>query len=418
MAARNTSHPFKISVSDRSLQQLKQKLELTTIADDQEYINEEEAWSHGPPASDLRRLVEYWKTGFDWRAVEERLNSQLQMFTTTIDVDGFESMNVHFVHHKSEKCSGKSIPLLFIHGWPGSFLEVSKLIKDLTSPDDRDPNHPVFDVVAPSLPNFGFSSEVKKRGFGLDQYAESCHKLMLKLGYDGYVTQSGDLGFRIARTIGIRYPDSCKASHINMLRADPPRALCQPLTWLQYMITPYTKRDKEGFERSRWFLNQGSGYRILQATKPQTIGYSLSDSPLALLSWIYEKLHDWSDQYTWTDDEILTWVSIYWHSTAGPIAAQRIYYEMVNAKGTTITDTERYVPHVKLGLAHFPRELIVIPTLWCRTLGPVVYEKEHSRGGHFAAYEKPEAIVSDLRAMFGRGGKAFSVVTGRDGYAA
>ncbi|PQE29718.1 Epoxide hydrolase protein [Rutstroemia sp. NJR-2017a WRK4] len=414
--------PFQISVPESSIQHLKQKLELTTISDDQEYTDTEEAWSHGPPAEDLRRLIDYWKEGFDWRAIETNLNNQLNMFKTRIDVERFEDVEVHFVHHKSANQSENAIPLLFIHGCelafleqssklltpkssgPGSFLEVSKLLGDLTSVSaGANSEYPTFNIVAPSLPNFGFSSVTTKRGFGLDQYAEVCHKLMLQLGYEQYVTQSGDLGFRIARTIGIRYPTSCKASHINMLRASPPTLLSQPVTWLRYMLTPYSARDKKGFERSKWFVEQGSG-----TEHPSRLEIKTVDT---------QELHDWSDDYTWTEDEILTWVSLYWHSTAGPTAAQRIYYEMVNSLGTTINDTEKYVPHVKLGLAHFPKELIVVPTLWCRTLGEVVYEKEHPRGGHFAAYEKPADIVNDLRIMFGRGGGAFAIVDGRDGYA-
>lgn len=188
-----------------------------------------------------------------------------------------------------------------------------------------------FNVVAPSLPNFGWSQGCVKKGFGLVQYAETCDQLMTQLGYSKYVTQGGDWGMMITRTIGLLYPQRCLASHINMVRASPPTFGKHPILALKHALTPYSAADKRGFERSEWFLNEGSGYRLLQSTKPQTIGYAWQDSPVALLAWITEKLHDWTDNYPWTDDEILTWVSMYYFSTAGPAASARIYYEVIKS---------------------------------------------------------------------------------------
>lgn len=308
-----------------------------------------------------------------------------------------------------------AIPLLFCHGWPGSFLEVKKLLPLLKGGDSL----PAFHVVAPSLPNFGFSSGVNKKGFGLDQYAETLHKLMIKLGYTAYVTQGGDAGWSILRAVGLLYPESCKASHFNMNLALPPQWLKSPLLALKHAITPYTDREKRGLERSQRFERQGFGYYLIQSTKPQTVGSVLSDSPVALLAWIYEKLHDWAEDYEWTDDEILTWVSIYWFSTAGPEASVRIYHDGMNPEPqskATVQALRGYVPHVKLGIAHFPGELSGIPSIWAAALGPVVLQKEHAKGGHFAAWEVPEAIVADLRVMFETGGPCFGVVPGKSGY--
>ena len=220
----------------------------------------------------------------------------------------------------------------------------------------------------------------------------------------------------ITRIIGYLYPESCKANHINLIRGNKPRFSSNPLLALRHALTPYSERDRNGFARSKWFIEEGSGYRHEQSTKPQTLGYSLADSPIGLLSWIYEKLHDWTDEYPWTDDEILTWVSIYQFSTAGPAASLRIYYEAAHAPGPNRETAAEYVPKVKLGLAHFPKEITIVPSTWARTMGQVVHESEHSRGGHFAAYERPEAIVRDLVAMFGKGGGAYEVVKGRNGY--
>jgi len=230
------------------------------------------------------------------------------------------------------------------------------------------------------------------------------------------VTQGGDWGYAVTRTMGFLYPQHCKASHLNFARAQPPTWTANPLLALQHALTPYTAREKEGLARMEWFANEGSGYNKQQGTKPQTVGYALQDSPVALLAWIYEKLHDWTDSYPWTDDEILTWVSIYYFSTAGPAASARIYYESLHSNVLNYTILAKWTPGVKLGLAYFPRELIPVPKTWGRTLGPVVFESEYDSGGHFAAHERPEAIVDDLRKMFGKKGGAYGVVKGKDGY--
>jgi hypothetical protein len=204
-----------------------------------------------------------------------------------------------------------------------------------------------------------------------------------------------------------------------MIRANPPNWSDHPLLALQHSVTPYSESEKKGLARSQWFQQEGAGYRTLQSTKPQTLAFAFADSPVALLAWIYEKLHDWTDAYPWTDDEILTWVSIYWFSTAGPNAHVRIYYEATHNSTEALPSRERltkWIGGVKLGLAHFPRELTVVPGVWGRTLGPVVHESFHEKGGHFAAWERPDAIAGDLKKMFGKGGPCYGVVEGRDGY--
>lgn len=322
---------------------------------------------------------------------------------------------------------------------PGSFVEVSKMLPLLAKPKDGEP---AFDIVAPSLPNFGFSQGIKKKGFMLPQYAESCHKLMLKLGYPQYgkpspppkgprpqytnptlihptilVTQGGDWGFWITRTISRLYPSSCLASHLNMIVSSPPAPTASPLLALTHALTPYTAAERAGLERSRWFEKEGSHYGFLQASKPQTLGYALADSPVALLAWIYEKLHDWTDNYPWTDDEILTWICLYLFSAAGPAASLRIYYEALHEEGDGSRNAAmRWLPGTLLGLAQFPRDIYVYPRVWGRGLGKVVFERERESGGHFAAWERPEWVVADLKEMFGKGGGALGVVGGRSGF--
>ncbi|KAJ5194252.1 Alpha/beta hydrolase fold-1 [Penicillium cf. griseofulvum] len=403
--------PYKISVPDEGLQDLQQRLALSKFATQLE-SSEQDPWDFGTPVAEVQRLVEYWQNGFDWRKAEAKLN-ELPQYQTQIEVDGFGSLDIHYIHQINT--NKNAIPLLFSHGWPGSFIEVTKLLPMLIGDDDS----PAFLVVAPSLPNFGFSSGVSRRGFGLAQYAEVLHKLMIKLGYDQYVTQGGDWGFWITRTIALLYPEHCQASHINMVLANPPKFTDNPWAALQHALLPYNDREKAGRERSKWFEREGYGYNQLQSTKPQTIGTALEDSPVALLAWIYEKLHDWTDSYPWTDDEILTWISIYWFSAAGPAASVRIYYEAMHGgmiKGDSYKALVAYIPRVKVAIAHLPREIVIIPCSWAAGLGPVVQQTKHPHGGHFAAWEVPESIVQDLRAMFSRTGPCYGAVLGKDGY--
>ncbi|KAI1321271.1 microsomal epoxide hydrolase [Xylariaceae sp. FL0255] len=405
--------PYKISVPDSELEDLKARLKLTRFPDELESAE----WDMGSPLSDVKRLTKYWQEKYDWRAAEAELNQSLPHFVTPIQCDGFRPLQIHFIHIKSGVPG--AVPLVFIHGWPGHFLEATKIVKLLTEKKGGD--GPVFDIVVPSLPNFAFSEGTKERGFALEQYAETVNKLMLKLGYNEYVTQGGDWGAHISRALAHLFPKTCKATLLNYDSGSEPSFLKNPLVALQHAIQPYTQRERDGFRRSAWFNQEGRGYNVEQSTKPQTLGYGLADSPSALLAWIYEKLHDWSDNYPWTDDEVCTWVSIYWFSTAGPAASVRIYYETQhnvrnNPNKVGRDRLKEYSPGVKLGFSHFPQDLVVQPSSWQQTLGDVVFDRCHEGGGHFAAFERPMEIVQDLRDMFGKGGGAFTCVKGATGY--
>ncbi|KAM0259647.1 hypothetical protein ACHAQJ_003226 [Trichoderma viride] len=392
--------PFSISVPDSVLELLKNKLSLATFPSESDFSDD---WNYGTSLSDVKRLAKYWKDGFDWRAQEAKLN-QIPQFTTRISVDGFEELNIHFIHQRSSRPG--SIPLLFVHGWPGSFIEVIKIVTLLTEPKDE--NSPSFHVVAPSLPNFGFSDKITKKGFGLLQYAETLHKLMLKIGYNEYVTQGGDWGTTITRAISRYYPAHCLACHISSVNVKP--TLLRSI-WLaaRYYLGWLSEDEKHCISHLSWFVRDGSGYMIVQSTKPNSLGFAMADSPIALLAWLYEKLHDWADEYPWTDDEILTWVSIYQFSKAGPASSLTIYYEILKMQKDELTKTMEYIPKVPLGLSFYPKDLLMPPTSWGKSLGPVVHEVVHESGGHFASYECPEQFAGDLRNMFGREGGAFKV---------
>ncbi|TFY61053.1 hypothetical protein EVJ58_g4752 [Rhodofomes roseus] len=401
--------PFTLSVPDSEIELLRKKLELTRLPDELD----DASWNYGVPLADVRRMVEYWKDGYDWRKAEAEINT-LPQYTRDIEVDGFSALNIHYVHQKSTV--ENAVPLLFVHGWPGHFLEAKKMLPLLTAASKE---HPAFHVVALSLPNFGFSEAVTKKGFGAHHYAEVCNKLMLALGYKEYVVQGGDWGYFIGKVLAADYGHkTVKAWHTNMPVAGPPSVWTHPgrfLAFLGSLALPWSARDKAGIARTLNTRKRGMGYFKEQSTQPQTLGYSLADSPAGLLAWIYEKLVHWTDEYPWTDDEVLTWISVYWFSRAGPAASVRIYYEVAGKGAIPVTD----VPwsSIPLGLSYFPKELAVVPKLWARALGNVVHESDHERGGHFAAFERPEDLANDVRAMFGKDGPAYGVVPGKDGFA-
>jgi hypothetical protein len=203
-------------------------------------------------------------------------------------------------------------------------------------------------------------------------------------------------------------PSQCRAFHTNTASPSEPKAETHPELHAKIQSTPLSEPEKQGLARAAHFSSEGMGYYKQQATKPRTLGFSLRDSPVGLLAWMYEKMHDWSDGYDWTDEEILTWVSIYYFSTAGPDASSNVYYEMEHGQPPPFAAAADYV-NVPLGISRFSKDLILLPKLWNHSLGPVVFEGEHEGGGHFAAWERPDAIVQDLRIMFGRNGGAYGI---------
>ena len=223
------------------------------------------------------------------------------------------------------------------------------------------------------------------------------------------------MGYLISRYIALKYGSTyCKAYHVNSAIPLEPTAESHPELYAKIKSTELSPVELEGLQRTGRSSKEGMGYYAEQSTKPQTIGYCLTDSPVGFLTWIYEKLHDWSSDYAWTDDEILTWVSIYCFSNAGPAAASNIYFEMEHRLPGAFAASQVFID-VPLGIARFSKDLVLLPKLWNHTLGPIVFESEWE-GGHFGAWERPDAIVKDLRSMFGRGGPAYGCIAGKSGY--
>lgn len=375
--------PFKIAVSDDFLAATKSKLEAARFPGELD-LPSGEKWSYGTPVATVKSLVTYWKDSFDWRKVEARLN-EMPQFTADVKAPDSESIELHFVHKKSTRPG--AIPLLFIHGWPGNFSEVEKILPLLTDPTDAGAQ--AYHVVAPSLPGFVFSSAPRNPGFDLLAIGATLNQLMLDLGYATYVAQGGDWGSFLSRVLGTKHSAHCMAIHVNMFVAPPPSKY-NPFEAVKYLAGGYTQQEITHLQETEHFLQNETGYQAIQNTKPQTLNYGLVDSPVAMLAWIREKLNTWTDDYPWTADEILTWVMLY-YATNQP--ATHIYKESKKLRG----QVNAFRILVPVGVSIFPKELYKVPRSWAERIAHVVSWKVHPEGGHFAATEKPEILVADFQ---------------------
>lgn len=302
--------PYTIAVSDSQLKWIQERVTTARIPPGKD-LPAEELWkSWGLPSAYARQLQTYWATEYDWRRVEKQINEDLTQFTIPIDHND-EELSVHFVHNRSERKD--ALPLLFLHGWPGSFLEVRPLVKHLTNPSSAD--DPAFHVIAPSLPGYGLSSYPSKPCSPMD-LAEISHKLMMTLGYTKYIIQGGDWGSMIGRMIPINHPENCRAIHLNMVVAAPPSALYHPLALgrliLAY-VTGFGIHDygKKMLKRMKWWMDFESAYNAIQGTKPQTLSYGLTDSPFGMMCWLREKVNFLvDDDFQWKDEEVITWAMV------------------------------------------------------------------------------------------------------------
>jgi pimeloyl-ACP methyl ester carboxylesterase len=368
--------PFKIAVPDAILADLKERLARTRFPSE----IEGSGWDYGTNLAYLRELVTYWRTSFDWRAQERRLN-QLPQFTTRID-----GLSLHFVHRRSSRTD--AVPLVFVHGWPGSIVEVTKIIGPLTEPP---PGEVAFHVVAISLPGYGFSEKPKQPGISNRRIAGMIAQLMARLGYPRYGAQGGDWGGFIVRQLGLLDPEHVIGIHSNMCVTGAP-----PGGNPNAGVPP---EELKRVEEVRARIVNEQAYSQLQGTKPMTLGYSLNDSPAGLAAWIVEKFRTWSDsggdvEKKFTKDELLTNIMIYWVTETGP-SSVRLYYENRRDQGL---QGKMQVP---FACAVFPYELFVVaPRQWVEASHNLVQYTVMPRGGHFAAMEEPELLVEDMRKFF------------------
>jgi len=375
--------PFTIAVENSVLDDLRQRLADTRWPD--EIPNT--GWDYGSNLAYIKELVDYWRTDFDWRAQEAKLNA-FNHFKSEVD-----GLDIHFIHEKGK--GPNPIPLIITHGWPSCFFEMTKIIPLLADPasyggDAADS----FDVVAPSLPGFGFSDHAQDRGMEVQRVAGMWNKLMTQnLGYPKFGAQGGDIGSGVTARLGFAHSDTLYGIHLT--------SITRPTPYLGPGSKPVTDAEQALItQRDKWFQDEG-GYNHIQGTKPQTLAYGLNDSPVGLAAWIVEKYRTWSDcggdvEKSYTKDELLTIVTIYW-VTQTISSSTRMYFE--NQKHLWTMEKDQKVP-TPAGMAMFPQEISKPPREWGERSYDVRRWTEMASGGHFAALEEPQLLAEEVRAFF------------------
>ncbi len=374
---------FKIEIPKAVLADLTHRLDTTRWPDELETAG----WDYGSNLDYIRSLAAYWRTGFDWRREEAALN-RLPQFRLALD--GF---HIHFVHVRGN--GPAPLPLVLTHGWPGSFIEMRKLIPLLTDPAAYGGHaEDAFDVVVPSLPGYGFSDRPAVPGMDPKKIAGLWAKLMQELGYTRFGAQGGDWGSTISIALGLYYPECLIGIHLNYIAG-------RFLLGGTLNKTPEDAMERAYLEQLRAWYEAEGGYSHEQGTRPQTLSYGLNDSPVGLLAWILEKFRSWSDcggdvERVFTRDELLTNVMIYW--VTGTIGSSaRLYFES-SRRPLSISPANRVKPPV--AVAQFPKEIPMPPRGLAERGLNVVRWTEMPQGGHFAALEQPELLANDLREFF------------------
>ena len=377
--------PFRIEVAEADLDGVRRRLAATRWPDEPAGAG----WERGAPLGHARRLAERWATTYDWRAHEAALNRHPQ-FTTVID-----GQRVHFMHVRSPEPD--ALPLIVTHGWPGSIAEFRHVIGPLSDPRRHGgEGADAFHLVIPSIPGFGFSGPTAETGWGVPRIARAWDALMARLGYDRYGAQGGDWGSGISRQLGIDVPERVVGVHVNTLRLRREDDPVFSRGGRPQAVEGLSDVERRHLRRRDEFVAEGTGYGMIQSTRPQTLSYALTDSPAGQLAWIAEKFHQWSDPDTRpSDDDVLTNVAIYWHTaTAGSSA--RLYWEAAHA-GDEGAPPKLTVP---TGVAVFPYDIGPPVRRFAEADSNIVHWTEHDRGGHFAALEAPDLLVADVRAFF------------------
>jgi pimeloyl-ACP methyl ester carboxylesterase len=376
--------PFHIEIPQDALHDLRERLTSTRWPETETVTD----WSQGVPLSYLRDLCRYWADGYDWRATEQRLNS-LPQFRTEID-----GLGIHFLHVRSPH--PEALPIVITHGWPGSIVEFLKVIGPLTHPVAHGGEAvDAFHLVCPSLPGYGFSDRPTQPGWGVQRIANAWIRLMARLGYERYGAQGGDWGTSISTSIGQQDPEHVAGIHLN-----PPLAPPDPATF-----DDLTEQERAALASLDHAAEWESGYSQQHATRPQTIGYALVDSPAALCAWIVEKFWAWTDhdgqlEDVLTRNELLDNVMLYWLPGTGASSA-RLYWESIRQVNRWISGSAEDTVAVPTGCSIFPKELQRPSRRWAaKRFLDIRYWNEPDKGGHFAAFEQPELFVSEVRSFF------------------
>jgi pimeloyl-ACP methyl ester carboxylesterase len=396
MSADPAVRPFHVDIAEEAVADLRRRI-AAWRPPEREPVDDQ---SQGVQLATVRDLANYWATEYDWRRCEAKLNA-IPQFTTEID-----GLDVHFIHARSSRQN--ALPLIVSHGWPGSIIEQLKIIEPLTNPTEHGGSAPdAFDVVIPSLPGYGYSGKPAATGWGPDRIARAWAALMQRLGYTRYVAQGGDVGAAVTDTMAIQAPDGLAGIHLNFLRRPPP-----DVTAALFGGAPVpeglTEEERAAF--AAFGAQFRKGYIAEQGQSPQTIGYSLTDSPAGLAAWMLD--HD-TDSYEKISrvfaggqpsgglarDHILDNITLYW-LTGTATSAARMYWE--SARGAAAA-ADHPVPEVSVPVAFtvFPGEIFQAPRSWAEQVYPnLIYFHEAGKGGHFAAWEEPDLFVAELQEAF------------------
>jgi pimeloyl-ACP methyl ester carboxylesterase len=394
-AAATAIRPFQVSVPDEDLVELRRRIDAYRWPE-REPVDDQ---SQGVQLATVQALASYWATEYDWRKVEARLNA-LPQFVTEID-----GLDIHFIHMRSPH--ENALPLIVSHGWPGSVIEQLKIIEPLTNPTEHGGSAAdAFDVVIPSLPGYGFSAKPAATGWGPDRIASAWAVLMGRLGYRRYVAQGGDWGTAISAAMARQAPEGLLGIHVNF-------AQMVPLVMLGHIRNgePAPADLSEGEKRAYAqvaFATYHRGYGVIQGTRPQTIGYSLADTPVGLAAWFldhdtttYEHLAQLFAGQPYgaiTRDDVLDNTSLYWFTNTATSAA-RLYWQQALTGGNFYAAADLSLP---TAVTVFPEEYVQAPRSWTeQAYHHLIYFNEADKGGHFAAWEQPQLFSEELRAAFG-----------------
>jgi len=380
--------PFHVEIPEDELAELRRRIGATRWPS-QELVADR---SQGVQLATLQALARYWTTDYDWRKTEAKLNA-LSQFTTEID-----GVDIHFIHVSSRHQN--ALPLIMTHGWPGSVIELLEVVAPLTDPTAHGGRaEDAFHLVLPSIPGYGFSGEPTELGWGPSRVASAWAELMNRLGYTHYVAQGGDVGASITDAMGRQAPEGLIGIHMNLL-----------VTALAGPQPAESEQERAAADALATFRASGFGYFLEQATRPQTIGYALLDSPVALAAWMLD--HDTDSYYkishafvdgepsgNLTPDHIIDNITLYWLTGTGASAA-RSYWESGRAQALAAGQAPPEVS-IPVGFTTFPDEIFRAPRSWVEEGYPkLTYFNEVDRGGHFAAWEEPDLFTTEIRAAF------------------
>lgn len=388
LAAESTAiRPFTVNVPQADLDNLRQRV-LATRWPAKETVGDQ---SQGVQLAKLKELVQYWGTDYDWRKVEKQLNA-LSMFVTKID-----GLDIQFIHVRSKHPN--ALPVIITHGWPGSVLELIKVIGPLTDPTAYGGSaEDAFDVVIPSMPGYGFSEQPKEPGWNADRIGLAWDVLMKRLGYKNYVSQGGDWGSVVSDKMARQAPEGLLGIHVNMPATVPAEA-ARAMTAGDPAPAGLTDGEKAAYNSLSTFFAKNGAYGAMMTTRPQTVGYGLSDSPAGLAAWMYDKFNQWTysggdAEKSLTKDEMLDDITLYW-LTNSAISSAQLYWEN-NANNFNAVDIS-----IPAAITVFPGEIYRAPKSWAeKSYHKLIYFNEVDKGGHFAAWEEPQLFSEELRKAF------------------